>query len=304
MASRAFRGRAVLAALTFLLALFLLLPAAPARAESERLLIGLIPEMNIFKQKQRFRLLGEYLAKKTGVPVEFTILTRYGNIIESFSKEKLDGAFFGSFTGAMAIRKLGVVPLARPVNPDGSSTYHGLLLVRKDSGIADVAAMRGKRMAYVDKATTAGYVFPLAYLRENGVKDEAGFFRETFFSGSHDAAIIAVLDGKADVAAVKHSIYDRIEKENPRVARELTILARSAVVPSNGLCVRADLSAALQGKLKQALLGLENDPAGKTVLAEFGALRFIETTAQDYRPVFEMAAHAGIDLKNYVYKNE
>jgi len=59
--------------------------------------------MNIFKQKQRFKLLGDYLSKKTGIPVEFTILSRYGNIIESFTSEKMDGAFFGAFTGALAI---------------------------------------------------------------------------------------------------------------------------------------------------------------------------------------------------------
>lgn len=39
-------------------------------------------------------------------------------------------------------------------------------MVRKDSGIAGVAGMRGKRMAFVDRAATAGYVFPPAWLRE------------------------------------------------------------------------------------------------------------------------------------------
>lgn len=304
MNSKSFRTRPGVLALTFLLALFAIM-SAPVRAHSsERIVIGLIPELNIFKQKQRFRLLGEYLSKKTGVPVEFTILTRYGNIVDNFTIEKLDGAFFGSFTGALAIRKLGVIPLARPVNLDGSSTYHGYMLVRKDSGIVSVKEMRGKRMAYVDKATTAGYIFPLAYLKEHGVNGESGFFRETFFTGSHDAAIIAVLDGKADVAAAKHSVYDRVAKQNPRVAKELMIIAESAKVPSNGLCVRADLPDDLQRKLKKALLDLETDPAGQAVLAEFGARRFIETTKEDYRPIFAMAIQAGIDVKTYSYQNE
>ena len=47
----------------------------------------------------------------------------------------MDGSFFGSFTGAMAIEKLGVEPIARPVNLDGTSTYKGYIFVRKDSGI-------------------------------------------------------------------------------------------------------------------------------------------------------------------------
>ncbi|HSN13237.1 MAG TPA: phosphate/phosphite/phosphonate ABC transporter substrate-binding protein [Anaeromyxobacteraceae bacterium] len=278
--------------------------AAEANAQKPRILIGLIPELNIFKQKARFRLLGEYLTRKVGVPVEFTILSRYGNIIESFQTERMDGAFFGSFTGALALEKLGVIPLARPVNLDGSSTYHGHLFVRADSKIRTVKQLRGKRMAFVDRATTAGYVFPLALLREAGIRSPDGFFGEYYFTGSHDAAIAAVLERKADVGAAKHSVYDRIRKEDPRVDRELLIIAESPPFPSNGLCVRRDLNLVLQASLKQALLDLEKEPSGAQVLAQFGALRFIETTAEDYRPVIDVSREAGIDLKTYDYRNQ
>lgn len=285
------------------LVVLLLLPTF-ASAAQKQLLIGLIPEMNIFKQKQRFKLLGEYLTKKTGVPIEFTILSRYGNIIESFTTEKMDGAFFGSFTGALAIQKLGVVPLARPVNLDQTSSYRGYIFVRKDSGIKGAGQMKGKRMAFVERATTAGYIFPRAWLKEQGITDLDGFFKEFFFTGSHDAAIRAVLDRKADVGAAKHSIYDRVRKDDPRVDQDLVILARSPWVPSNGLCVRKDLDPALQKKLKEALLALEQDPSGKEVLEKFGAIRFIETTEKDYQPVLDLSNKAGIDIRTYKYRNE
>ncbi|HIJ81733.1 MAG TPA: phosphate/phosphite/phosphonate ABC transporter substrate-binding protein [Desulfuromonadales bacterium] len=278
--------------------------SVPAQAQPQKILIGILPEMNVFKQKQRFKLLGEHLSKKTGINVEFTILSRYGNIIERFTSEKMDGAFFGSFTGALAIKKLGVVPLARPVNLDGSSTYHGYLFVRKDSGIKGVKEMKNKKMAYVDKATTAGYIFPLAYLKENGVADPNHFFSEAFFTGSHDAAINAVLTKKADVGAAKHSVYDRERKHDPRVDAELTVLAESPHVPSNGLCVRSNLNEALKKKLKDALLNLHNDADGKTVLQQFGAQKFIETAATDYQPVVDMARKSGIDIMTYDYKNK
>jgi len=286
-------------------ACMLFLPAgAFPEPKQQKLYIGLIPEMNIFKQKQRFKLLGDYLSKKTGIPVEFTILSRYGNIIESFTSEKMDGAFFGSFTGALAIKKLGVVPLARPVNLDNTSTYQGYLFVRKDSGIRTAADMKGKKMAFVEKATTAGYIFPRAYLREHGITNIDSYFGEQFFTGSHDAAILAVLNKKADIGAAKHSMYDRVRKENPRVDQELVILAKSPSVPSNGLCVRKDLAADVRKKLKDALLSLKNEPEGKQVLEKFGAIMFIETTPEDYEPVFDMAKKAGIDIPHYNYRNE
>jgi phosphonate transport system substrate-binding protein len=295
------------AAASIALASFLMLPAlasAQPQAQRKEMLIGLIPEMNIFKQKARFKLLGEYLGRKIGVPVRFTILSRYGNILERFEAEHMDGAFFGSFTGALAIERLGVVPLARPVNLDGSSTYHGHLFVRKDSGIRGIAEMRGKRMAFVDQATTAGYVFPLAWLRDNGVRAHEKFFSEAYFTGSHDAAIAAVLERKADVGCAKHSVYDRVRKDDVRIDTELVVLAESPNVPSNGLCVRKDMEPDLQEALRRALLELHEDPAGAKVLAQVGAVRFIETTAADYEPVFDLAKKAGIDLKQYQYRNQ
>lgn len=296
----------VLRLIVFSTILFLLSISIPSFAQppQKKILIGVLPEMNVFKQKQRFKLLGEYLSKKCGVTVEFTILSRYGNIIERFTTEKMDGAFFGSFTGALAIKKLSVIPLARPVNPDGASTYQGYLFTRKDSGITNAKEMKNKKIAYVDKATTAGYIFPLAWLRDNGITDTDHFFSETFYTGSHDAAIDAVLSRKADIGAAKNSVYDRMRKHDPRVDSEMIILAESPNVPSNGLCVRRGLPEMLKNKLKRVLLDLHTDPGGKLVLKQFGARKFIETTARDYQPVFDMAKEAKIDISRYNYRNK
>ncbi len=268
------------------------------------LTIGLIPEQNVFKQTARYQPLGDYIARKTGLKVKFTILSRYGNIIDRFRAEGLDGAFFGSFTGALAIQKLGVEFLARPVNLDGSSTYWGYIFVRKDSGIRNSVDMRNKRLVFVDKATTAGYVFPVAYLKEHGVNDLKAYFKETYFAGSHDAAIYAVLDKKADIGAAKHSMYDRVARTDPRVKKELIILAESPKVPSNGLGVRKDLSPAVKKQLRDVLIGMDQDPDGKEVLKKFEAVQFIRTSQEDYTIVIEYARKAGIDLKTYEYINK
>lgn len=290
----------------FLILLALLLAPLPSLAQSppRQLVIGLIPELNVFKQMERFNPLAKYLSVATGIPVKFTILSRYGNIVDRFTAEQLDGAFFGSFTGALAIQKLGVTPLARPVNLDGESTYHGYLFARKDSGIRGVRDMKGKKMAFVDKATTAGYIFPVAYLKENGISDIDRFFSEKIYAGSHDAAINAVLKREADVGSAKNTVYEMTRKSDPRIDSELVVLAKSSHVPSNGLCVRKGLDPGLVNRLRDALLVLDRTPEGKAVLEKLKFTGFIPTKVDDYAPVFSMARKAGIDLKKYQYKNE
>jgi phosphonate transport system substrate-binding protein len=279
--------------------------AAPAIDSPERTLrIGLIPERNIFKQKSRYKPLAAYLSEKVNVNVELKVLPRYGNIIENFVSNRLDGAFFGSFTGALAHRKLGVEALARPEYMDGSSTYRGLIFVRRDSGIADVNGMKGKRFVFVDKATTAGWLLPLYYFKTGGVDDYHSWLKETYFAGSHESAIYDVLEGTADIGAAKNTIFSRLADEDLRVAEELVILARSPEVPENGLCVRIGLERSLKRQLKEALLGMERDPKAAEALETLGAKRFIETSEADYNSVFQYADKIGLDLETYDYMND
>ena len=279
--------------------------AIPSVSSSkDRLIIGLIPEMNVFKQKQRFQPLADYLTEKLGVTVELTMLSRYGNIVQRLRDAHVDAAFLGSFTGTLAISQLGVEPLARPINLNGTSTYHGHIFVRKDSGIKTIADMKGKTMAFVERATTAGFIFPLAYFKRQGVDDYSQYFKEYFFAGSHDATVDAVIKGEADIGAAKNTIFDFYMETNPQAKNEIVILASSPDVPSNGLCVIPTLDNELKKKIKSTLLELDKDPIGVGVLQKLRAIRFVETRKEDYQPVMDLSFEAGISLNDYRYNNK
>lgn len=267
------------------------------------LVIGLIPEQNIFNQMERYEPLARYLQARTGYKINLVVLPRYGNIIDTFVSKGMDGAFFGSFTYALAHAKLGVEAVARPETPEGISTYYGLIFVRKDSGIKTAADMREKRFAFVDKATTAGYLLPLHYFHKNGIKNFHAFFRETYFAGTHEDVIYDVLNKKADIGAAKNTIFERLAKADNRIGEDLVILQRSPEVPENSLALRKDIGEEIKGRLREALLTMNNDPEGKAVLSDFGAQRFIPTTDADFEPVRRYAEGIHLDLSTYDYTN-
>jgi phosphonate transport system substrate-binding protein len=272
--------------------------------EEASMVIGLIPEQHIFDQVDRYRPLADYLSKRIGVKIKLKVLPRYGNIVDNFVSAGMDGAFFGSFTYTLAHSKLGVEVLARPENRDGRSTYYGLIFVRKDSGIRTIKDMAGKIFVFVDKATTAGYLLPLDYFSKNGIRNYKAYLKEAYFSGTHEDAIYDVLNGKADIGAAKNTIFDELMKQDERIKKELVVLEKSPDVPENGLAVRKDLDESIKRRLKEALLGMHNDAEGMSVLINFGARRFIETTDKDYAPVVKYAKEAGLDLATYDYMNE
>ena len=266
--------------------------------------IGLIPEKQIFDQVDRYTPLAAYISRKTGILIKLNVLSRYGNIIDNFVSSGMDGAFFGSFTYTLAHAKLGVEVLARPENLEGRSTYHGLIFVKKDSGIKNAADMKGKRFAFVDKATTAGYLLPLDYFSRNGIKDYKSHLKEAYFAGTHEDAIYDVLNGKADIGTAKNTIYEHVAGTDSRIIKELMVLEKSPEVPENGLAVRQDLDASVKKRLKETLLTMHDDPEGRSVLKDFGARRFIETTDKDYEPVIRYVRTIGLDLSKYDYVNE
>lgn len=273
--------------------------AVPPPAPSRTLKIGLVPEQDIFAQKKLYEPLLAQLSRELRIDIEIKMLTRYGNVIDKFHELDLDGAFLGSFTGALAIEKFGVEPLARPQYVDGTSTYYGMIFVRKGSGLRTAKDLHNKRLVLVDKATTAGYLLPLAYFKSLGIADYRTWFREYYFSGNHEDAIRDVLLGAADIGAAKNTVFDRVAKSDQRVLKELEILAVSPQVPANSLFVRRDLPDDLKRALQQKLLTMHLGESGRKILADMQIDRFIVTGVQDYQPVRDYAASLGLDLKTY-----
>lgn len=281
---------------------FLSISSAAASEKKSRIFVGVIPEVNLVKQMERFVPLSDYLEKKTGMVIDIKPVSNYGQLYEDIRDKRLDAGFFGSFIYGIARARIGVVPVARPVRQDGSSTYSGLLFVRKDSGIKKAADMKGKVIALVDPATTAGYITQKDYLADKGVDVDKDM--QIIWTGNHEEAIRAVMSHQAAAGGAKTSIVRKFRRENRLFDTLIEIIDENPKngVPDNTLAVSKDLEQEKIDALRKALTTMHTDPAGKKVLAGFGALRFISTTDQDYKAFYDLVRHLKIDLKTYPYK--
>ena len=277
-----------------LLICFVATTAIPVLAfeQPEELLIGIEPEHNIFDQMERYRYLSDYLSDQLGVKIKLTIMSRYGEVIKRFKSLRLDGAFLSSYTATLGIKELHLEPVANPVNLIGESTSQGYILVRKDSGIRSMIDMKGGNIVFVDPATMEGYLFPLAFLKQHGVKDINAFFNRYYFSGSHASVIFAVLDGRADIGSAKSTVYYQLVKNDPTIGQELEIIARSPKVPEVTLCINNEIDQSLRERLGSVLLNMDKTDAGKKVLQQFRAERFVKSSKADFVIIEKMAHEA------------
>jgi phosphonate transport system substrate-binding protein len=289
------------------------------------LTIAVLPEQDLLAQEQRYGPLVDHLSRQLGLKttVKLKLLPNYGEVIKEFKANRVNAAFLGSLAFALARAQAGVEPLVRP-EKDGVSQYRGLIVTRKDSGIDDVSDLRGKSFGLVDKATTAGYVFPLLYFREHGIEKPEEFFRSIVYTGSHDLLFIKVFNGELDAGAAKDLMLWEVAKARPRIKDELNILAVSPPVPNNAFVLSGKLDfpcfhchkmvpssqtstavglprepEELKELISELLLKLHESPEGRKVLEALGADRFVKTTLEDLREVNKMIHQAGFSPTNY-----
>jgi phosphonate transport system substrate-binding protein len=139
--------------------------------------------------------------------------------------------------------------------------------------------------------------------RTHGIPDYRTYFKEVYFTGTHEDAIYDVLNRKADIGAAKSTILNRLARTDERIGRDLKFLSRSPDVPETALVLRKDLNPEVKKNMRTTLLAMHNDPVRTQVLKQFGAARFVAVSDKDYEPVREYARYMGLNLERYPYRD-
>lgn len=270
----------------FLLA-FLLVGKGESQEGLPLVRIGVVPAMTVTATIKQYQPIVDYLNRRLNINAQLMPQKDYVTVLEKMKNNEIDAGIMGSLICYRAIKEIRAIPLARP-EMAGDSTYEGVVFVRKDSGIKDIYGLKGKVFAYVDRYTSAGYVYPKFLLKEKGYGTDR-FFKEAVFAGKHDAAVLMVLNKKAAGGAAKDDVYFKLEKENPRVKNEMRILhLSSAKFPDRTIAVRKGFDSVLAGKIKDALINMDKDEEGGKILKASGFDKYITTEIKDFRNLEKM----------------
>ncbi len=255
------RHGAVLLILSVLVAGIL---SGSAFAAAQELKFGFTPVLSEAEMRAEFDPLMTYLTEAIGQKVVLYIAKNYGDLRTQMEAGTVDIGSFSPFAYVDATRGGKIRIIAQSIL-EGSATYRGLIVARKESGLKTVADLEGKRFAFVDPKSASGYVYPRAMLIEKGVTPEK-FFKETIFAGGHDKVIAAILERKTDAGA----IYDGalgVAKAKGVATDQLTVLSSTDPIPHDAIAVRVGVDNALSMKIRTALVDLDKSEAGRKVIA-------------------------------------
>ena len=174
-----------------------------AQEMPKELRVGILGGENDADRLKNYACLADHLKADLGFEkVSLFPAADYDGVIQGLLGGTIDVAELGAsgYAGVFIKDPKAVTPVLTTKQADGSTGYYSVGLALKSSGIKTIMDAKGKRLGYADPDSTSGYLIPLTQIpKDTGVPNKE-FFASADFQGGHENNVLAVRDGKVDVA--------------------------------------------------------------------------------------------------------
>jgi phosphonate transport system substrate-binding protein len=259
-----------------------------------------VPSVDAKVIEDNSKIFRTYLEKNTPYKFEVSIPQSFVAVVEAFGTKRADVAAMNTFGYALANKKYGAESRLTVLR-HGSPTYQSQFITRADSKIKKIEDLEGKKMAFVDPASTSGYLVPLKTLKDKKIKP-----KETVFAMKHDSVVSMVYQGQVDAGATFYSppsegkIEDArrlVKTQYPDVEEKVIIVELSQPVPNDPIVFRKDLTEDMKTKIAKAFKDFVQTPEGKKAFQEiYGVTDLKEANDGDYQATLKMYEDLGINL--------
>jgi ABC-type phosphate/phosphonate transport system substrate-binding protein len=269
-----------------LLTVVLIAAASQANAHPhghEPIVMGVAPQQEPTKVYAMWQPMVRYLQRETKQPFTFETASS----IEEFQKRVLEGRYdlwWGNpLTYIQANRKLGYVAIARD-----TVRIAGLLVTRKADNLTSAKELVGQKIAYSAPDAIGGTLLIQDALIKMGVQPDQV---TAVFTGSHDSAYRAVLDGHAAAAGGVPRSFNALD---PAVREKLTVLLKTEEVAPQPFAVHPRLYRGMVTQIQRALVKLNWTPEGRDILTSIQYKEVVVSNDVDYDIHRDVAARLKI----------
>lgn len=233
------------------------------------------------------------MAESLGIEVEELEGADYSVGIEALKAGKLDVLLVSPMSYYQAKKIAGAEPLVTTTSM-GAEEYKTVFIVGKeDKTTQTLADLKGKSFAFVDPASSSGYMYPKAKLIKeldldaNQLENPGYFFDTVAYSGKHDSSLMGVVKGDYEAAAVAGQTIAALVDAGMMKKDDVRIIDETDTIPNALFVVRADLPKEIKESLKDFYLSYDNEDYFE---AFYGSkdVRFVEAKDEDYAVVQEM----------------
>ncbi len=229
-----------------------------------------VPSMEAGKVVTSGEAIADYLSRETGYQFKVAVPTSYAAVIEALGTYQADITWLATYAYVLAKQKYDAEVKFMTVR-NGLTKYRGQFVARADDKITSLQDIEGKVVAYTDAASTSGYIYPSAILKQQGITPG-----KITFAGGHPQAILSVYSGTADVACTYWSPPDASGKPKdareklldtrPDVLEKIVIVDYTDWIPNDTVTFRKNLPPEVEAKVVKALYDFSRSDKGKAIL--------------------------------------
>lgn len=276
--------------------------APSAAALPDKLVIGFVPSSEAGALVEDIQPLADYLTAQLGIPVTGVVSNDYTGLVTAMETGQAQIGALPPYGMIQAVDRAGAEIILQSER-FGSGTYHtqffttdpdtfctaapeentriiadkevtflncnGTARANDETpegpiGLEALANLKpGATVSFVEQTSSSGYIFPATVLITQGIDPEADI--EPLFAGSHDASVIAVCEGQADIG-VSFDDARTIATSDCDIPGKVVVFAYGPEIPNDGIAVSGDLPDGLKQQIKAALMAYADTEDGAKVL--------------------------------------
>jgi phosphonate transport system substrate-binding protein len=228
-----------------------------------------VPSLEAGKVVASGEAIAAALHEATGYHYKVAVPTSYAAVIEALGNYQADIAWLPTYAYVLAKQKYDANVRLMTVR-NGLKSYRGQFVTARDD-IKSLEDIQGKVVAYTDAASTSGYIYPSALLKDKGIEP-----KDHLFAGGHPQAILAVYSGRADVACSYWSPADstgmpmdareKLYSTHNDVFTKVRIVDYTDWIPNDTVTFRRNLPEELEQEVVKALYDFAQSAAGQATL--------------------------------------
>ncbi|MCL2405765.1 MAG: phosphate/phosphite/phosphonate ABC transporter substrate-binding protein [Defluviitaleaceae bacterium] len=292
----------VCSAILCLLAVGLLAACAggyEGESEIERIRIALLIEDAAPELRGLFEDFRAAMEEHIGMPVEVIEGATHLVGIEAMRAGNLEMMWGSPFVYLLAGRDMDVYRLAVTDSP---TAVNKTVFITACDDINSLDDLRGRSLAFINRSSTSGFIYPMYDLMNHFgmTQDEimvGGLFSAVDFAGNQNAAIMGVIHGHYDAAAVGNLNLQNVIRSGLISEGDVRVFASSEVIPFPGYIASGRLSYELRVKITEFLLAYENEEYFASRFNNDPSVRFVAPDVQQIEHLRSMVEALGIDLE-------
>lgn len=265
--------------------------------ENKTIYISAIPDQNQSDLNSAMTELSEILSAETGLTIEYKEVVDYSAVVNGFSRNEIQIAWFGGLTGVQARDMVeGSNAIAqRPKDEE----FRSVFIANANSEIETLEDYEGHSFTFGSESSTSGHLMPRYFLNEVGINPENDFDGEIGYSGSHDRTIELVENGTYDGGALNISVWEKYLDEGKVDTTKVKLVSETDPYYDYNFSIIAEADFDSEygkgsyEKLSNALLNIDVEN-NETLHTFFNDTKFIPTNNENYNKIKQVAVDLGI----------